>query len=161
MQPRRCESSPPPSTRRCSTAMWCAAYLLDATEARGVRGRADAVVLARTAKDVARVLAWCYAHDVALAPRGAAPATRAARFPDGGVVVAIAGLRSVRSIEPCCRGREFEGGVPTREVQRLRARTGSTTRPIPARPSSRRSAATSRPTPAAHTRSGTASPARG
>ncbi len=41
-----------------------APYLLDATEARRLCGCADAVVLAKTADDVARTLAWCYEHDV-------------------------------------------------------------------------------------------------
>ena len=75
-------------------------YLLDATEARGLRGRADAVVLARTADDVARVLAWCYEHDVPLTVRGGGSGYAGGAVPDGGVVVALAGVRSVRSIEP-------------------------------------------------------------
>ena len=45
-----------------------APYLRDATEARGLRGQADAVVLARTADDVVRVLSWCYEHDCVRAP---------------------------------------------------------------------------------------------
>src|SRR5437773_551381 len=47
-----------------------AAYLTDMTEARGLSGRADAVALPRSAAEVAEVVAWCYAHGVAIVPRG-------------------------------------------------------------------------------------------
>ncbi len=47
-----------------------AAYLTDQTEARGLRGRADAVALPRSADEVAEVVAWCYVHGVPVVPRG-------------------------------------------------------------------------------------------
>jgi FAD/FMN-containing dehydrogenase len=47
-----------------------AAYLSDATESRGVRGRADAIVLPRTAEETAAVVAWCAGRGVAVVPRG-------------------------------------------------------------------------------------------
>jgi FAD/FMN-containing dehydrogenase len=99
-------------------------YLLDATEARGLRGQADAVVLAEKADDVARTLAWCYEHDVPLATRGGGSGYAGGAVPDGGVVVALAGVRSVRSIEPLQWRAEFESGVTTREVQRLALENG-------------------------------------
>jgi len=43
---------------------------LDATIDRGLRGRADAVVLPRDAATLARVVGWCCEHDVAIVPRG-------------------------------------------------------------------------------------------
>ena len=101
-----------------------APYLLDATEARGLRGRADAVVLAQTANDVARALAWCYEHDVPLTTRGGGSGYAGGAVPDGGVVVALAGLRSVRSIEPLQWRAEIESGVTTREVQQLALENG-------------------------------------
>ena len=101
-----------------------APYLLDATEARGLRGRADAVVLARTADDVAGVLAWCYEHDVPLTARGGGSGYAGGAVPDGGVVVALAGLRSIRSIEPLQWRAEIESGVTTHEVQRLARENG-------------------------------------
>ena len=101
-----------------------APYLLDATEARGLRGRADAVVLAQTANDVARALAWCYEHDVPLTTRGGGSGYAGGAVPDGGVVVALAGLRSVRSIEPLLWRAEIESGVTTREVQQLALENG-------------------------------------
>lgn len=99
-------------------------YLLDATEARGLRGRAEAVVLARTADDVARTLAWCYEHDVPLTTRGGGSGYAGGAVPDGGVVVALAGLRSVRSLEPLQWRAELESGVTTQEVQRLARENG-------------------------------------
>ncbi|MGH8862367.1 MAG: FAD-binding protein, partial [Jatrophihabitantaceae bacterium] len=51
----------PGSTRR---------YLTDATESRRIGGKADAVALPGDAEQVRQVLAWCYAHDVAVVPRG-------------------------------------------------------------------------------------------
>ena len=47
-------------------------YLADETEARGLVGRADAVALPASAEDARAVVAWCYAHDVAVVPRGLA-----------------------------------------------------------------------------------------
>jgi glycolate oxidase subunit GlcD len=99
-------------------------YLLDATEARGLRGRADAVVLAEKADDVARTLAWCYEHDVPLTIRGGGSGYAGGAVPNGGVVVALAGLRSVRSIEPLQWRAEFESGVTTRHVQQLALENG-------------------------------------
>lgn len=99
-------------------------YLLDATEAHGLRGRAEAVVLARTADDVARTLAWCYEHDVPLTTRGGGSGYAGGAVPDGGVVVALAGLRSVRSLEPLQWRAELESGVTTHEVQRLARESG-------------------------------------
>ena len=101
-----------------------APYLLDATEARGLRGRADAVVLARTADDVVGALAWCYDHDVPLTTRGGGSGYAGGAVPDGGVVVALAGLRSIRSLEPLQWRGEVESGVTTHEVQRLARENG-------------------------------------
>ncbi|MFY9579732.1 MAG: FAD-binding protein, partial [Gaiellaceae bacterium] len=47
-----------------------AQYLADETEGRGIRGRADAVALPKTAEEVAEVVTWCYEHDVPVVPRG-------------------------------------------------------------------------------------------
>jgi FAD/FMN-containing dehydrogenases len=82
------------------------------------------VVLAKTADDVARVLAWCYERDVPLTPRGGGSGYAGGAVPDGGVVVALAGLRSVRSIEPLQWRAEIESGVTTHEVQRLARENG-------------------------------------
>jgi FAD/FMN-containing dehydrogenase len=54
-------------------------YLHDATESRGVSGRADAVALPGDAAQVTEVVAWCYAHDVASSRAAAARGSPAAR----------------------------------------------------------------------------------
>src|SRR4029079_19451368 len=78
-----------------------AAYLSDETEARGLRGRADAVALPRSAEEVAEVVAWCYEHGVAVVPRGGGTGYAAGAVPlDGGVVLSLERLDRVRSFDP-------------------------------------------------------------
>src|SRR5438067_2603122 len=101
-----------------------APYLHDETEARGLRGRADAVALPRTADEVAEVVAWCYEHGVAVVPRGGGTGYAAGAVPlDGGVVLALERLTRVRSFEPTLWRMEVEAGVTTADVRR-RAREG-------------------------------------
>jgi len=101
-----------------------AAYLSDETEARGLRGRADAVALPRTAEEVAEVVSWCYAHGVAIVPRGGGTGYAAGAVPlDGGVVLALERLEHVRSFEPLLWRMHVEAGLRTSEVRRL-ARQG-------------------------------------
>ena len=42
----------------------------DATEAQGLEGRPNAVVLPADAEQVRAVVAWCCQHDVPIVPRG-------------------------------------------------------------------------------------------
>jgi glycolate oxidase subunit GlcD len=101
-----------------------AAYLSDATEARGLRGRADAVVLPRTAPEVAAVVAWCYEHDVPITPRGGGTGFAGGAVPLGGVVLGLERLRNVRSIDPLLWRIEVEAGVTTADVRRLARENG-------------------------------------
>ncbi len=101
-----------------------AAYLSDATEARGLRGHADAVVLPRTAAEVAEVVAWCYEHDVPITPRGGGTGFAGGAVPFGGVVLGLERLRSVRSIDPLLWRMEVEAGVTTADVRRLARENG-------------------------------------
>src|SRR3989441_8600169 len=95
-----------------------AAYLSDETEARGIRGHADAVALPRTAEEVAEVVAWCYAHDVAIVPRGGGTGYAAGAVPlDGGVVLALERLDRVRSFDPLLWRIEVEAGVRSAELR--------------------------------------------
>src|SRR5438874_3507463 len=97
-----------------------AAYLSDETEARGIRGHADAVALPRTAEEVAEVVAWCYAHDVAIVPRGGGTGYAAGAVPlDGGVVLALERLDRVRSFDPLLWRMHVEAGLRTSELRRL------------------------------------------
>src|SRR5262249_19317575 len=100
------------------------AYLTDMTEARGLRGRADAVALPRTAEEVAEVVAWCYERSVAIVPRGGGTGYAGGAVAlDGGVVLALERLDRVRSFDPLLWRMEVEAGMPTAEVRRV-AREG-------------------------------------
>jgi hypothetical protein len=75
-------------------------YLADETEARGLVRRADAVALPATAEDARAVVAWCYAHDVAVIPRGGGTRFAGGCVPlDGGVVLSLERVRSLRSFD--------------------------------------------------------------
>ena len=101
-----------------------AAYLTDMTEARGLRGRADAVALPRTAEEVAEVVAWCYEREVPIVPRGGGTGYAGGAVAlDGGVVLALERLTRVRSFDPLLWRMEVEAGVTTAEVRRI-AREG-------------------------------------
>ena len=109
-----------------------AAYLGDQTEGRGLRGRADAVVLPATTDEVARTLAWCYEHDVPLIPRGGGTGFAGGAVPlDGGVVLGLERLRSVRLFEPLLWRMWVEAGVTTTAVRRLARESGLVFPPDP------------------------------
>ncbi len=101
-----------------------AEYLADATEARGLRGRADAVVLPRTSAEVAEVVAWCYEHDAPITPRGGGTGFAGGAVPLGGAVLGLERLRGVRSLDPLLWRMEVEAGVTTADVRRLARENG-------------------------------------
>ena len=99
-------------------------YLADETEGRGVRGRADAVALPRTAAETREVVAWCYAQGVPVVPRGGGTGYAAGAVPlDGGVVLALERLNRLRSFDPLLWRMEVEAGMTTADVRRT-AREG-------------------------------------
>jgi glycolate oxidase subunit GlcD len=101
-----------------------AEYLTDQTEARGLKGRADAVALPRTAEEVADVVAWCYDHGVPIVPRGGGTGYAGGAVPlEGGVVVSLERLERVRSFDPLLWRIEVEAGLRTAELRRI-AREG-------------------------------------
>jgi glycolate oxidase subunit GlcD len=100
------------------------AYLNDSTENRGLRGRADAVVLPSTAGEVAAVLAWCYAYDVPMVPRGGGTGYAGGAVPDGGVVLSLERMARVRSFDPLLWRMHVEAGVTTGDVRRLAREQG-------------------------------------
>jgi glycolate oxidase subunit GlcD len=109
-----------------------AAYLGDQTEGRGFHGRADAVVLPSSADEVARVLAWCYEHDVPLVPRGGGTGFAGGAVPlDGGVVLALERLARIRAFEPLLWRIWVEAGVTTATVRRLARENGLVFPPDP------------------------------
>jgi glycolate oxidase subunit GlcD len=99
-------------------------YLTDQTEARGLKGRADAVALPRTADEVAEIVAWCYSHGVPVIPRGGGTGYAGGAVPlDGGVVLSLERLDRVRSFDPLLWRIEVEAGLKTAELRRI-AREG-------------------------------------
>ncbi|MER3410177.1 MAG: FAD-binding oxidoreductase [Thermoleophilia bacterium] len=95
-------------------------YLADATEAQGLRGRADAICLPRSAQEVMSVLSWCYDHDVPLIPRGGGTGYAGGAVPlDGGVVLGLERLTRVRSFDPALWRIHVEAGVRTADLRRL------------------------------------------
>src|SRR5919201_4084571 len=102
-----------------------AAYLADETEARGLRGRADAVALPRTAEEVAEVVAWCYERGVAIVPRGGGTGYAAGAVPlDGGIVLSLERLDHVRRFDPLLWRIHVEAGLPTGALRRLARENG-------------------------------------
>ncbi|MDP9303909.1 MAG: FAD-binding protein [Actinomycetota bacterium] len=109
-----------------------AAYLTDMTEARGLSGRADAVALPRSSEEVAEVVAWCYAHGVAIVPRGGGTGYAAGAVPlDGGVVLSLERLDRVRSFDPLLLRIEVEAGLRTAELRRIARESGLLFAPDP------------------------------
>ena len=101
-------------------------YLVDASVASGIRGRASLVVRPETAEEVAAVVAWCYANDVAIVPRGGGTGFAGGAVPldDDAVVLSLERLKRVRSLEPLLWRMEVEAGMPTGDVHRLARENG-------------------------------------
>jgi glycolate oxidase subunit GlcD len=100
------------------------AYLHDATETRGLEGKADAVVRPSTVEEVAALMRWCYEEGVAITPFGGGTGYAGGAVASGGVVLSFERLDRVRSLEPEFWRAEFEAGVTTRNVQRLARENG-------------------------------------
>jgi glycolate oxidase subunit GlcD len=97
-------------------------YLVDATESQSLHGRADAVALPATPGQVAEVLGWCYAHDVAVIPRGGGSGYSGGAVPlDGGVVLSLERLSGPPRFDPGQWRVEVAAGVRTAAL-RHRAR---------------------------------------
>ncbi|HET7043370.1 MAG TPA: FAD-linked oxidase C-terminal domain-containing protein [Gaiellaceae bacterium] len=91
---------------------------------RGLHGHADAICFPATTDEVARVVAWCYEHDVPMTPRGGATGLAGGAIPDGGVIVALERLNRVRSFEPLLWRMHVEAGVTTGTIHRLARENG-------------------------------------
>ncbi|HEY2719793.1 MAG TPA: FAD-linked oxidase C-terminal domain-containing protein [Solirubrobacteraceae bacterium] len=100
-------------------------YNGDLSRRRGLVGRADAVALPGSAEEVAAVVRWCYAHDVAIVPRGGGTGLLGGAVPsEGGVVLSLERLRAVRELQPALWRMLPEAGVRTSDVQRLARENG-------------------------------------
>ncbi len=102
-----------------------ARFARDATESQGLEGRPDAVVLPADAEQVRAVVAWCYAHDVAIVPRGGGSGFSGGCVPvEGGVVVALDRMARVRSFDPLLWRIHVEAGLRTSELRRIARESG-------------------------------------
>lgn len=101
------------------------AYRHDATEGRGLTGEPDAVVCPRSAEEVARVVGWCYDHDLAVIPRGGGTGFAGGAVPiDGGVVLSLERLNAVRSFDPLLWRISVQAGMRTSELHRRARENG-------------------------------------
>ncbi|HEX3874605.1 MAG TPA: FAD-linked oxidase C-terminal domain-containing protein [Solirubrobacteraceae bacterium] len=108
------------------------AYAHDATLARGVDGRPDAVVLPGTAEEVARTVGWCYDHGVPIVPRGGGTGLAGGAVPvDGGVVLSLERVRAVRSFDPLAWRIQVEAGITTADLRRRAREAGLVYPPDP------------------------------
>lgn len=101
------QADPPPSA------------LGDATESRGLHGRADALVRPATTEEVAAVVACCCANRVPIVPRGGGTGFAGGAVPDGGVVVELGRMTRVRRFDPGLWRIEVEAGLTTAHLRRL------------------------------------------
>jgi glycolate oxidase subunit GlcD len=100
-------------------------YLSDATESRAISGRADAIALPETPAQVAAVLGWCYEHDVPLIPRGGGTGFAAGAVPvDGGVVLSVERMRTVRELRPELWRTCVDAGLSTADLARRARESG-------------------------------------
>lgn len=129
----------PPSAESCTAALASIAgpahaidgrdgaareWLSDATAARGLHGRALAVVRPGSPEEVAEIVRWCYANDVAITPRGGGTGLAGGAVPDGGIVLSLDRLDAIRSLDPGLWRVEVEAGVHTQRLQRVARESG-------------------------------------
>ena len=99
-------------------------YLSDGTLGRGLEGDADAVVLPGSAEEVAAVMRYCDAHDVAITTRGGGTGFAGGAVPQGGIVLATGRMARVRAFDPLLWRIHVEAGVPTAELRRIARGSG-------------------------------------
>jgi FAD/FMN-containing dehydrogenase len=88
-------------------------------------GRAAALVRPGSAEEVAAVVAWCYAHDVAMVPVGGLTGYAGGAVPRGEVIaIALDRLDRIRAFEPLAWRMEAEAGVTTATVARRARESG-------------------------------------
>lgn len=97
-------------------------------DASGLRGRAGALVAPASAREVAAVVAWCYARDVPMIPVGGRSGYSGGIVPRpedaGAVAIALDRLDAIRSFDPLLWRMEAEAGVTTATVARRARENG-------------------------------------
>lgn len=99
-------------------------YLVDATEVRGLAGKADFAVAPGSADELAAVLAWCFQSDVPVTPRGGGTGYAGGAVPAEGVVVSTERLTAIRELEPLLWRAKVEAGVTTATLRRRARENG-------------------------------------
>jgi FAD/FMN-containing dehydrogenase len=101
-----------------------APYLSDATQSRGIRGRADVVALPTTPEQVAATLAYAYDHDVAVTPRGGGSGYAAGAVPEQGILLSTERLAGVPQVQIERWQVNTPAGVSTAELRERAAQNG-------------------------------------
>jgi len=100
-------------------------YTHDATIQRGLLGTPDAVVCPPDAAALARLVAWCYTHDLPIVPRGGGSGLSGGAVPvGGGVVCGLERLNRVLDVDPGLWRLSVQAGVATAHVHRLARENG-------------------------------------
>jgi FAD/FMN-containing dehydrogenase len=92
-------------------------YLHDSTESRGMKGKADLIVLPGTLEEVQKVVAYAYDHDLPMTLRGGGTGYAGGAVPEGGLVICLEKMNKVCSVDPLQWRLQVEAGVSTRRVQ--------------------------------------------
>jgi FAD/FMN-containing dehydrogenase len=97
-------------------------------DASGLRGRAGALVAPGSAREVAAVVAWCYARDVPMIPVGGRSGYSGGIVPRAAdaeaVAIALDRLDAIRSFEPLSWRMHAEAGVTTATIARRARENG-------------------------------------
>ena len=110
------------------------------------------VALPGSVEQVQAIMVLCHRLQIPVVPRGAGTGLSGGALPiEDGVVLSLAKLKSILSIDPVARTARVQPGVATSPCPRRRGRTASTTPRTPPPRSPAASAATWRRTPAACT----------
>ncbi len=97
------------------------------------RARPDAVLIARSAADVRRAVAWCAANQVPFIARGAGTNLSGGCIPvKGGLVIALAQLNRILSLDAAGRVACVEPGVVNLDLQKEAEKVGLFYAPDPA-----------------------------
>ena len=89
------------------------------------RARPDAVLIARTVSDVAGAVAWCALHRIPFIARGAGTNLSGGCVPvKGGLVIALARLNRILSIDAAARVACVEPGVVNLDLQKEAEKVG-------------------------------------
>jgi FAD/FMN-containing dehydrogenase len=99
-------------------------YLSDATQSRGIRGSADAIALPSTPEQVAATLAYAYAHDVPVTPRGGGTGYAAGAVPARGILLSTERLTGVPQVHLERWLIDTPAGITTADIRGRAAANG-------------------------------------